>query len=117
MAVYKEEKTNTWRVVYRVTDWTGEKKQTQKRGFRTKREAQLWESEQIYKATGDLNMTFKNFVEQYTADIRPRIKESTWFTKEHIIRTRLIPYFGKQKMNNIRNRATEIVNAELIFTV
>ena len=29
MAVYKEEKTNTWRVIYRYTDWTGEKKQTQ----------------------------------------------------------------------------------------
>ena len=27
MAVYKEEKTNTWRVIYRYTDWTGERKQ------------------------------------------------------------------------------------------
>ena len=33
MAVYKEEKTNTWRAVYRYTDWNGERKQTQKRGF------------------------------------------------------------------------------------
>ena len=24
MAVYKEEKTNTWRVLYRYTDWNGE---------------------------------------------------------------------------------------------
>lgn len=32
MSVYKEEKTGTWRVLYRYTDWTGEKKQTQKRG-------------------------------------------------------------------------------------
>ena len=39
-AVYKEEKTNTWRAVYRYTDWNGERKQTQKRGFKTKREAQ-----------------------------------------------------------------------------
>ena len=30
MAVYKEEKTGTWRGIYRYTDWTGEKKQTQK---------------------------------------------------------------------------------------
>ena len=34
MAVYKEEKTNTWRAVYRYTDWNGERKQTQKRGFK-----------------------------------------------------------------------------------
>ena len=27
MAVYKEEKTNTWRAVYRYTDWNGERKQ------------------------------------------------------------------------------------------
>lgn len=49
MAVYKEEKTGTWRVIYRYTDWTGEKKQTQKRGFQTKREAQAWEREQLNK--------------------------------------------------------------------
>ena len=36
MAVYKEEKTNTWRVIYRYTDWKGEQ-QPKKRGFTTKR--------------------------------------------------------------------------------
>ena len=64
MAVYKEEKTGTWRVIYRYTDWTGEKKQTQKRGFQTKREAQAGEREQVNKARADLDMTFKSFVEQ-----------------------------------------------------
>ena len=101
MAVYKEEKTNTWRVIYRYTDWTGEKKQTQKRGFKTKREAQAWEREQLHKVSADLDMTFSSFFEQYTADMQTRIKENTWATKEHIIRTKLIPYFGKLKMSNI----------------
>ena len=45
MAVYKEEKTNTWRVIYRYTDWNGARRQTQKRGFKTKREALAWERE------------------------------------------------------------------------
>ena len=40
MAVYKDEAKGTWRVIYRYTDWTGKPKQTQKRGFKTKREAQ-----------------------------------------------------------------------------
>ena len=101
MAIYKEEKTNTWRVIYRYTDWTGERKQSQKRGFKTKREAQIWEREQLNKATADLDMTFDSFVEQYTTDMQTRIKENTWSTKEHIIRTKIIPYFGKQKMSNI----------------
>ena len=46
-------------------------------------------------------MTFKSFVEQYTADMQTRIKENTWATKEHIIRSKLLPYFGKLKMCNI----------------
>ena len=70
MAVYKEEKSGTWRVIYRYTDWTGAKKQTQKRGFKTKREAQAWEREQLHRAASDLEMTFQSFVQQYAADIR-----------------------------------------------
>ncbi|WP_294804136.1 site-specific integrase [uncultured Gemmiger sp.] len=101
MAVYKEEKTNAWRVIYRYTDWTGERKQSQKRGFKTKREALAWEREQLNKATADLDMTFASFVEQYTADMKTRIKENTWATKDHVIRTKLLPYFGKLKMCNI----------------
>ena len=38
MAVYKESGTNTWRVIYRYVDWMGERKQSSKRGFSTKRE-------------------------------------------------------------------------------
>ena len=101
MAVYKEEKTNTWRVIYRYTDWTGERKQSQRRGFKTKREALAWEREQLNKPPADLDMTFASFVEQYTADMKTRIKENTWATKDHIIRTKLLPYFGKLKMCNI----------------
>lgn len=40
MSVYKEEKNGTWRAVYRFTDWQGNLKQSCKRGFLTKREAQ-----------------------------------------------------------------------------
>ena len=101
MAVYKEEKTNTWRAVYRYTDWNGERKQTQKRGFKTKREAQAWEREQLNKTSADLDMTFSRFVDLYTADMKTRLKENAWATKDHIIRTKLLPYFGRLKMCNI----------------
>ena len=46
-------------------------------------------------------MTFKSFVDLYTADMKTRLKENTWSTKEHIIRTKLLPYFGKLKMCKI----------------
>ena len=102
MAVYKEEKTNTWRAVYRYTDWTGERKQTQKRGFSTKREAQAWEREQLNKMQSDLDMSFESFTELYSADNKSRIKENTWRTKEHIIRTKILPYFGNRKICEIK---------------
>ena len=60
MSVYKEPKTNTWRVIYRYTDWKGERKQSQKRGFPTKREALAWEQEQKNRAASDLDMTFES---------------------------------------------------------
>ncbi len=104
MAVYREEKSNTWRAVYRYTDWTGERKQTQKRGFTTKREAIAWEREQLVKLKQDLDMTFENFFSSYTADMQSRLKENTWRTKENIIRNRILPYFGKRKMSEIRPR-------------
>lgn len=101
MAVYKESDSNTWRVIYRYTDWMGERKQTSKRGFTTKREALAWEREQLQKTRADLEMTFESFVQTYTTDMQSRIKENTWRTKEHIIRAKLLPYFGKRKMCEI----------------
>jgi len=73
MAVYKEKNANTWRVLYRYTDWTGERKQSSKRGFETKREAQAWEHEQLRKMKASLDMTFSSFVELYTQDMKPRL--------------------------------------------
>ena len=56
----------------------------QKRGFKTKRNAQSREWEQQNKATANLDMTFSSFVEQYTADMKTRLKENTRATKGHI---------------------------------
>ena len=47
-------------------------------------------------------MTFASFVETYTADMKSRIKENTWHTKDHILRTKILPYFGKRKINEIQ---------------
>jgi len=101
MAVYKEKDTNTWRVLYRNTDWAGKQKQSTKRGFKTKREAVEWEREELRKAQSDLNMTFSTFVELYIQNMKPRLKQATWETKEHLIRTKLLPYFGNKRMNEI----------------
>lgn len=101
MAVYKDKATNTWRAVYRYTDFQGERKQSQKRGFGTKREAQLWEREQLNKVESNLTMTFSSFLDLYSEDMKLRVKENTWHTKEHILRTKILPYFSRRKMSDI----------------
>lgn len=109
MAVYKESGRNTWRAVYRYTDWTGERKQTQKRGFKTKRDALAWEREQLVKKKKSLDMTFESFYASYAEDMCSRLKENTWRTKENIIRNRILPYFANRKMNEIQGSAAYFV--------
>ena len=77
MSVYKDTKSNTWKVYYRFTDWQCKVHQSTKRGFPTKREALAWEREQLNKLGADLDMTFQNFVERYKEYRRNRIKDST----------------------------------------
>ncbi len=101
MAVFKNENNGTWYVMVRYQDWLGQKKQKCKRGFATKREAQNWERTFLLQTSADMNMTFEAFAEIYEKDIHPRLKENTWRSKEHIIRTKILPYFGNRKMNEI----------------
>ena len=61
MSIHKDNATGKWRVVYRYTDWTGETHQSSKRGFPTKREAQMWERELLLKKEAKLDMTFESF--------------------------------------------------------
>ena len=101
MSIYKDNVTGKWRVVYRYTDWTGKTKQTSKRGFPTKREAQMWEREQMLKHDAKLDMTFASFYEIYVEDKKERIRDNTWGTKNNIARTKILPYFGERKIAEI----------------
>lgn len=88
----------------RYQDWTGERKQKCKRGFGTKREAQEWERSFQMQTSGDLDMSFEAFTELYTKDVKPRLKENTWLTKENIIQKKILPYFGKRKISEITTK-------------
>ena len=104
MSIHKDNATGKWRVVYRYIDWTGKTKQTSKRGFPTKREAQMWEREQMLKHDAKLDMTFASFYEIYVEDKKERIRDNTWGTKNNIVRTKILPYFGERKIGEIEPR-------------
>ena len=101
MSVYKNEKNNTWYVMVRYNDWKGERKQKCQRGFTTKQEAQNWEHQFQLQKKADVNMTLESFYKLYEKDIRPRLKENTWLTKESIIQSKILPYLGQRKLSEI----------------
>ena len=104
MPVYKDEKKGTWYVMVRYVDWQGTRKQKCKRGFDTKREAQEWERKFRQQTSADMDMTFEAFWELYEYDKKPRVKESTWDTKQNIVETKILPYFGKKKISDISTK-------------
>lgn len=105
MAVYRDKSNGydgkTWRVAVYYTDWQGNKKKHEKRGFKTKKSAQSYETEFIAKKKKDINMGFSAFVELYLTDIKPQIKLTTYVTKENIINTHILPYFENKSLSDI----------------
>ena len=97
MAAFKDKKNGSWYVQFRYTDWRGERQQKLKRGFATKKEAQAWEREFLMQKQADVNMSFESFVALYEKDVKPKLKLNTWLSKEHIIRTKILPYFKKHE--------------------
>ena len=101
MAAFKNEKNGTWYVQFRYTDWKGERQQKFKRGFATKREAQEWEREFLMQKQADVTMSFESFAELSEKDVKPRLKERTWITKENIIKQTILPCFTKSRLCDI----------------
>lgn len=114
MSVYKDATRNSWYVKIRYTDYYGKKKQTTKRGFKTKREASEWEATEKPKRNFSLDMTFSKFYEIYEADLRHRIKQTTWENKNIIITTKIFPYFGERKMIEISAKDVRHWQKEMI---
>lgn len=101
MPAYKDSKTGTWFVKFYCKDWTGGNKQIKKRGFATKREALDYERNYKIRQENNLDMTFGEFWKLYTEDVKNYVKLNTWLTKEHIVDTKILPYFRNLKMNEI----------------
>ena len=101
MAVIKNKKTGMWEVRTYYKDLIGERKQKTKRGFAKKSEDLEWERNFKLKENQSISMSFQSFVDIYLTDLEPRIKRNTFLTKKHIIETKILPYFGKRKLDDI----------------
>ena len=98
MSVRKDEKRGTWLVKLHYTNHDGETVDSTKRGFKTKGEALAWERDFLANEARSTSMTFEQFVGVYAEDVRPRLRETTWRSKEYMINEKLIPFFGEMRV-------------------
>ena len=101
MAVRKEKNKNTWYVQTSFVNYMGERKRTTKRGFRTKRTALEWEEEFKRSNSGCKDMTLNSLYERYKEDNATKIRITTWDNKNNIVETKILPFLGNRKINEI----------------
>lgn len=104
----------TWRSQFYYEDWQGVRHKKNKRGFKTKAEAEEWERNFRQQQRKDLDINFENFVEIYFADVENRLRESTIKNKRYVFDLKVTPYFKKKKMCEIKTSDIRDWQNELI---
>lgn len=101
MPVYRSENGTFYSQCF-YRDGRDAKRHKVKRGFATELEALMWEKDFLAVHNGTMDMLFADFVDVYATEIKPRIREHTWLTKEYMIKDKIIPFFGKMRMSEIK---------------
>lgn len=101
MPVYRS-KNGTFYSQCFYRDGRGAKRHKVKRGFATELEALIWEKDFLSCYSGTMEMTFADFVGVYASEIKPRLREHTWITKEYMIKDKILPFFGKTRMSEVK---------------
>ncbi len=101
MSVYKHPKTGKWYCTFRVTDWTGKRKQIKREGFSRRSDALAYERDYVMRESRNLDMSFGALVDIYMNDAKTRLRPSTCSTKQHIFDTKILPYFRDQDVSEI----------------
>lgn len=102
MPVYKDEARGTWYCCFYYTDWQGQKQRKTMRGFSKQKEAKEAERAFLDKLQSNPQMTMESLVSLYTADMVNRLRLSTRNNKKHMIETKVLPYFAKMKISDIK---------------
>ena len=102
MPAYKNDKTGKWETLFYYTDYKNERRKKHRRGFNTKKEALEFEREFLAQSQFSIEMTFKSLYSLYHNDMESRIKKTTMETKEYIVNTKLLPFFEKMKIKDIK---------------
>ena len=100
MTAYRQE-SGTWYVKFRYTDWTGKRRQTTKRGFKTKRDALKYEREILASAVHSPEMTVGALCDAFLADRKPRVRASTYANYEALFRRYIRPKLSDVQIKSV----------------
>ena len=114
MPTYKDSKTGLWYCKFVYTDWTGNRKQKKKMGFKLQKEAKAYETEFLSKARATCDMLFSSFISLYMEDCKARLKPTTYAGKEFLINAHVTPFFGNMPLNAITATTIRKWQTELI---
>lgn len=82
-----------WECSFRYQDWEGRSRIKHARGFESKEHAEKYEADFKRMASIKAGMPFEMFCERYLEEVRPRIRPSTFDTKERMVRLKIVPLF------------------------
>ena len=101
MAIYKDKKRGTWYVSLFYRDATGKRLHKMKRGFRTRKEAQVWEKGFLDGKEDIPEMSFEEVTQLYFENMRSRLRKTTVQTKEYVIKGKILPFFKDKNIYEI----------------
>lgn len=90
-----------WSVSFYYRSPDGSLKRKFKRGFGTETDALRYEDEFRARAENPCSFPFSAFVDVYLADVKPRIRWTTYDTKRLSIEKWIKPYFGEKLLGDI----------------
>ncbi len=114
MPAYKNEKRGSWYVSLWYHDARGVLKKKKKEGFPTKREAKEWERIFFESHSQVADISFPALVESFLKSAKARWKPSTWYVKNRILQTHILPHFQNMTVDRITIRTVEEWEAALV---
>ncbi|MBO5637675.1 MAG: site-specific integrase [Acidaminococcaceae bacterium] len=96
------------------TDYSGTRKRKKIEGFTRSKDAKKAQDDFLLRLAGSCNIPFDSFCKIYLDDCKKRLKESGTRSKEIILTTHAVPFFGDTPLNKITPSAVRTWQNNLI---
>lgn len=101
MPAYKDKKRGTWYFSFKHQDHLGKSKTIMRRGFERKKDAEQAERDMRISLVGSSDITFSDLVSRYLESKKDRVRESTLYKEEIMIKNHIRPFFGDMVISDI----------------